>query len=263
MTVGGAHAEQPRDDRGRWAPGGNGSAEAAAVSLAEADGSFYWPPPFRNAEQLVNFFETVKIPDEALTRLSRAYAARREAEVQSYIQEYFGQRMGDWDQQNPAPKPGWTNSRSDEIAEHRERRETAGEALAERLRTEAVGHRMMTIPVLETRTCARALRISRFVDSIPEDQRDIALDMPISSSGSTGSTTTRRTMDRFDLEPLWPVVEDEHHDDFTAADRDLLEEIIRGQETLSIDVANVQTWVHNVRRKADYLISGDLDDLQK
>lgn len=42
--------------------------------------SWYWPPAFNDARQLVDYYETVGIPDEAMFRFARAYTRRATAD---------------------------------------------------------------------------------------------------------------------------------------------------------------------------------------
>lgn len=42
--------------------------------------SWYWPPAFNDARQLVEYYEQVAIPDEALFRFANAYTRRAVAE---------------------------------------------------------------------------------------------------------------------------------------------------------------------------------------
>ena len=43
-------------------------------------GSWYWPPVFTNAEQLIGHYDSVEIPDEALFRFANAFTRRALAE---------------------------------------------------------------------------------------------------------------------------------------------------------------------------------------
>ena len=43
-------------------------------------GSWYWPPAFRDAQQLLDFYSTVEIPDKAMFRFGNHYG-RRQAEL--------------------------------------------------------------------------------------------------------------------------------------------------------------------------------------
>ena len=39
-------------------------------------GSWYWPPVFRNAQELVSYYDTIAIPDKAMSRFDKAYGQR-------------------------------------------------------------------------------------------------------------------------------------------------------------------------------------------
>lgn len=47
--------------------------------------SWYWPPAFRDAEQLVEYYESVGIPDEAMFRFANAFTRRAVGDGESGI----------------------------------------------------------------------------------------------------------------------------------------------------------------------------------
>ena len=47
-----------------------------AFVIDSQQGSWYWPPVFRNAQELVSYYDTIEVPDKAMNRFDKAYGHR-------------------------------------------------------------------------------------------------------------------------------------------------------------------------------------------
>lgn len=106
---GAAMTEQPREPRGTPTGGqfSHGQRRGANVALAPLDGSFLFPPPMRTAEEIIDFWSRVEIPDEALARMQRVYRDSRESLLRDWpAAAWFWYAKWVWHEQNPSPPDG-------------------------------------------------------------------------------------------------------------------------------------------------------------
>lgn len=94
--------EANRRPDGRFGPGGQMAEASLDLELAP-DGSFYWPPRLRTAEDVIDFFENVHLPDEAITRFATQYKAVWESREKAARLAYAQEQIKEWEKQNPSP----------------------------------------------------------------------------------------------------------------------------------------------------------------
>lgn len=79
-------------------------AEAPIRLFDRTDGSFLNPAPSATAEHCIQFWSTVRIPDEIIDQVVVAYAADRAQEIDEDMDQAMAQWRARWEEQNPAPK---------------------------------------------------------------------------------------------------------------------------------------------------------------
>lgn len=99
-----SHDDQPRQPRG-VPSGGQFTAREypeAPVSLS-TDGSFYYPPVFRDGAHVAEFFKAVDIPDEACRRAIQVYRDKFDWVVENHPEQSKDLFRATYRRNNPAP----------------------------------------------------------------------------------------------------------------------------------------------------------------
>lgn len=141
-------------DGGQFAPGG--TLEAPVVLRPPAqDGTFHYPPVFKSAQELVDFYwSTAEVPEEVLPRMQDAYEAHKAAVVE--------EQMTAWDQANPEPEEGVFRKGSK--AQWQSAREQAARG----------AHAAFPSPAIEdrwARPLARCMRMNMWCQTLPDLER--------------------------------------------------------------------------------------------
>lgn len=143
--------EQPRDPRGIPTGGQFATSERAEAGLAlkPLDGSFLFPPVLNTADDIIDFWTRVEIPDEALARTLRVYRENKAMAVEEWPHYAWGWYAGHvWAAENPAPSADDPGA----VADY-EGRQRAAQADYE----EALRHRLQDLPEELNRADARPM----------------------------------------------------------------------------------------------------------
>lgn len=170
-----AMTEQPRTPAG-VPTGGQFAALArgeAGVALKPLDGSFMFPPPMRTADEIIDFWSRVEIPDEVLARTRLVFRENREM-----LKTDWPHHAWDWDEawrwgeQNPQPDPSDAGAFADWEGRQRVAQDQYENAM--RVRLQDLPEELERADIRPLFRASAMMRTAMDLDHLPfEDQRRI------------------------------------------------------------------------------------------
>lgn len=180
--------EQPRNRIGQFAevngstPGGESDHNVVMGDAQQhMGGTFYYPPKFKTAQQAIEFWATVPIPDTPLSAFRNGYKFQRQKWYDDQHAAMISETMNAWERQHPRPpKPplasGWnakTMNDQNTVAYQRAMQAWQAEwSRVAKVEGDKIGNaldreRPKVIYRNETRLVARAALIERYGRNLP------------------------------------------------------------------------------------------------